>query len=161
MKRFIASLFIVALLLTGLTSTSEAQVYKYKYSYVLVANTDGQTPVASYEWVTGWTSNGDWKKRPIINSPMEISESEDVNIIIDSATGACDSTDWDLNFTHSIDGVLYTTTTHYWQINDQTKDIIKSVQGGLTPPIGFILPTIDEDAGLTCTLDVYFAIDRP
>jgi len=155
MKKIIFGLLVVLFMFSGV---AEAKIYKYKYSYTLVANTDGQTPTISYKW-NNWKKG--WEKNRLINSPMEITEATDVNIIWDTATGACTSTDWDLNLTHSIDGVLYTTTNHYYSIDGETKDIIKSLQGGLTPPMGFILPTIDEDSAGTCTIDVIFGVDRP
>jgi hypothetical protein len=171
MKNIILSLLIVLFLFAGL---AEAKIYKYKYQFVLVANTDGQAATSFWNW-------NEWKKDWVpskASSSMEVNESTDVNIIMDTATNACNSTNWDLiimdtatnacnstnwdlNLTHAIvSGGVYSTTTHYYSLDDETKDTIESLPGGLEPPLGFIKPTIDEDSGLTCTIDIYFAVER-
>ena len=156
MKKIVLAVLIALFMFSGV---AEAKTYLYKYQFVLAATTDGQTPTTSWTW-SYW--KGDWEKRPIANSAMEMNGAIDVNLVMDTATNACDSTDWDLNFTHSlVENGVYSTTTHYYSIDNETKDTIESLPGGLTPPLGFIKPTIDEDSTLTCTIDIYFAVDKP
>jgi len=155
MKKIILALLIGLFMFSGI---AEAKVYKYKYQFVVVANTDGQAATSYWTW-------SEWKEDWVLGIPstsMEMNDAVDVNIVMDTLTNACLSTNWDLNLTHAItNGGIYSTTTHYYSLDNETLDTIESLPGGLTPPLGFIKPTIDEDAGTTCTIDIYFAVDRP
>lgn len=156
MKRFIISLLIALFTLIGLATISEATVYSYKYQFVLAANTDGQAASSYYTW-SSW--NDSWKPG-IASSSIDFTNAKDVNIIYDSLTNACTSTDMDLNFTHAIDGSPFTTTKHYYSIDDINLDLIQTVPGGLTPPMKFLKPTMDEDSAGTCTFDLYISFER-
>lgn len=155
MRKVILSLMVCMFLLVGI---AESRVYKYKYQFVLEANTDGQTPSSAWVWHNG---RQEWKAT-ISSNVMDVEDvRQPIRFIVDSATNACDSTDFDINFVDSIDGSLYPTTSFFYSWDNETKDTIEAMPGGLTPTASYLKITIDEDSGNTCTIDIHVEVTKP